>query len=231
MHIVPTLTVDSTNITPEQLENGYSLNLTTDGTCTTPDWTQCGVISNTTSDTIINPVRSARLVTRGKQLLKYGKIEVVAKMPKGDWLWPAIWMMPEDSIYGDWPRSGEIDIMESRGNAPSSGIGRNVVSGALHWGPDTQLDQFSRTLGNNKLARADFSQAFHTFGMQWGPNYIFMYVDMELKVQSTASSFPAAGSDLIANSKVYSSPLVPSTAICTVEASSAGWTTTAMGRR
>jgi beta-glucanase (GH16 family) len=68
------------------------------------------------------------LVTRGKQTLRYGKIEVVAKLPKGDWLWPAIWMMPQESVYGDWPRSGEIDIMEARGNDRDSGIGRNTVN-------------------------------------------------------------------------------------------------------
>lgn len=37
-------------------------------------------------------------------------------MPQGDWLWPAIWMMPDNDTYGEWPRSGEIDIAESRGN-------------------------------------------------------------------------------------------------------------------
>jgi beta-glucanase (GH16 family) len=88
-------------------------------------------MSNETALTIINPVRSARLTTQGRQTLKYGKVEVVAKLPKGDWLWPAIWMMPQDSIYGVWPQSGEIDIMESRGNDPSSSIGRNLVSNVL----------------------------------------------------------------------------------------------------
>lgn len=56
--------------------------------------------------------------------MTFGKVEVVAKMPQGDWLWPAIWMMPENSTYGDWPRSGEIDIAESRGNH-----GDNYTSG------------------------------------------------------------------------------------------------------
>lgn len=48
----------------------------------------CSVRSNKTSGDIINPVRSARLSTKGKRGIQYGKIEVVAKMPKGDWLWP-----------------------------------------------------------------------------------------------------------------------------------------------
>jgi beta-glucanase (GH16 family) len=77
---------------------------------------------------MINPVRSARLTTKGKQTIRYGKVEVVAKLPVGDWLWPAIWMMPEDSVYGTWPQSGEIDIMESRGNSPQAILGRSLVN-------------------------------------------------------------------------------------------------------
>ena len=50
-------------------------------------------------------------------------------------------MMPKDSVYGTWPRSGEIDIMESRGNSPScDGLGSNVFGTTLHWGPVWNLD-------------------------------------------------------------------------------------------
>lgn len=91
LHIVPTLTVETTNITTQQIYNGYTLNLTADGTCTSPDVSQCVRYSNSTAGTIINPVRSARLTTAGKVSIKYGRVEVVAKMPKGDWLWPSIW--------------------------------------------------------------------------------------------------------------------------------------------
>jgi beta-glucanase (GH16 family) len=90
LHIVPTLTVDTTDITKDQLIDNYVLNLTTSGECTTKGVDNCSVRSNKTAGTIINPVRSARLSTKGKKTIKYGKIEVVAKMPKGDWLWPAI---------------------------------------------------------------------------------------------------------------------------------------------
>jgi beta-glucanase (GH16 family) len=47
---------------------------------------------------VINPVRSARINTKGKKSIRYGKVEVKAKMPKGDWLWPAIWMLPEPVV-------------------------------------------------------------------------------------------------------------------------------------
>ena len=61
---------------------------------------------------------SARLTTKNSHHIRYGKVEIVAKLPRGDWLWPALWMMPVDDAYGPWPMSGEIDIMESRGNGP-----------------------------------------------------------------------------------------------------------------
>jgi Glycosyl hydrolases family 16 len=44
------------------------------------------------------------------------RLEVEAKLPRGDWLWPAVWLLPEDDAYGQWPASGEIDMLESRGN-------------------------------------------------------------------------------------------------------------------
>ena len=80
--------------------------------------TACGAVSNATSGSVINPVQSARLTTRLSHHITYGKVEIVAKLPRGDWLWPALWMLPVDDAYGPWPNSGEIDIMESRGNSP-----------------------------------------------------------------------------------------------------------------
>jgi len=56
---------------------------------------------------------SSKLITKGKKSWKYGKFEIRAKMPQGQGIWPAIWMMPEDEpFYGTWPKCGEIDIME-----------------------------------------------------------------------------------------------------------------------
>lgn len=94
LHIVPTITTETTEITEAQLYNGYTLNLTKaggDSSCTSDDYKQCSIRSNDTLGTTIPPVRSARLTTKGKKFIKYGKVEVVAKMPAGDWLWPAIW--------------------------------------------------------------------------------------------------------------------------------------------
>ncbi|KAK1908238.1 hypothetical protein P3342_013558 [Pyrenophora teres f. teres] len=184
LHIVPTLTTESTGITQEQLMNGYTLNITKtsgDGSCTSDDYKSCGVRSNATLGTIIPPVRSARMTTKGKKAIKYGRVEVVAKTAKGDWLWPAIWMMPQDNVYGEWPRSGEIDIAEFRGNNYTYPEGRDFVSSTLHWGPDYKHDGYIHTHGQSFFRRTDFASSWHTFGLEWTEKYLMMYLDGRLK--------------------------------------------------
>lgn len=63
-----------------------------------------------------NPVLSGRLRSVHSFSFMYGRFEIRAKMPTGDWLWPAIWFLPKHNEYGNWPLSGEIDLVESRGN-------------------------------------------------------------------------------------------------------------------
>ncbi|KAF2021808.1 glycoside hydrolase family 16 protein [Aaosphaeria arxii CBS 175.79] len=182
LHIVPTLTIESTDITKEQLIDNFVLNLTTSGECTTTGIDNCSIRSNKTAGTIVNPVRSARLSTKGKKQITYGKVEVVAKMPRGDWLWPAIWMMPSEDKYGIWPKSGEIDIAESRGNNGddyTSG-GRDSLISALHWGPLSEADAFWKTSGQHRIRRTDYSEAYHTFGLEWSENYLYTYIDSRL---------------------------------------------------
>ena len=67
----------------------------------------------------LNPITSARLRSVNSFNFKYGRVEFKAKVPKGDWIWPALWLLPRDNAYGMWPSSGEIDVMETRGNGPS----------------------------------------------------------------------------------------------------------------
>ncbi|KAH7033407.1 glycosyl hydrolase [Microdochium trichocladiopsis] len=184
LHIVPTLTTETSPITPAQILDGYALNLTQaggDGTCTGSSLSSCSVRSNTTTGAIINPVRSARLNTKGKKSIKYGRVEVVAKLPKGDWLWPAIWMMPEKSVYGQWPASGEIDIMEAKGNDHDYPHGRDYVDSTLHWGPTAKTDAYLRTTGMNRIRRTDFSESYHTYGLEWSEKYLFTYRDTRLR--------------------------------------------------
>lgn len=130
---------------------------------------------------VISPVRSARIHTKGKGQIKYGRVEVTARLPKGDWLWPAIWMLPTDKTYGEWPRSGEIDIMESRGNGIEyEAGGSDTVGSALHWGPNSDMDAYYKTQGRLQPQRTDFATGFHTYGLEWTEDYMFMYVDNKL---------------------------------------------------
>ena len=196
LHIVPTLTTETTNITLAEINDNYVLNLTTSGTCTSVSGidADCSIRSNATSGAIINPVRSARLNTQGRKTITYGRVEVVAKAPAGDWLWPAIWMMPEPQgphgagAYGPWPASGEIDIAELRGNAGNEyPDGRDSVSGTLHWGPVPGADAFWRTSGKHNVRRTDYSEAFHTYGLEWSEKYLFIYVDTRLVVSGNST--------------------------------------------
>lgn len=157
------------------------LNLTKMGICTSDEWNHCVASTNVTNGTIIPPTRSARINTKKGAQIKYGRVEVVAKMPTGDWLWPAIWMLPADNRYGAWPLSGEIDIAESIGNNytyPSGG--NNIISSTLHWGPDSSNDAWWQTFGKANAMHSTFQNDFHTFGLEWSEKYIYMYLNTRL---------------------------------------------------
>ena len=160
LFLKPTLTSDT--LSEAQVVNGGSIDLWGSqpaDICTGNSFFGCSRASNGVN--IINPIQSARIRTAKSFGFKYGRVEVRAKLPKGDWIWPAIWMLPQQQAYGKWPASvrsrttakrrrvmytskltrntkqGEIDIMESRGNAAgySAGgvdtFGSWVLSGAL----------------------------------------------------------------------------------------------------
>ena len=114
---------------------------------------------------------SAKIVSRGKKVFKFGRMEIRAKLPKGKGIWPAIWMLPQQNVFGGWPRSGEIDIMELVGHEP------NKVHGTLHYGPGPGSTQFNR---NYTLSNTDFSTDFHVFSITWDANIIQWYVDGNL---------------------------------------------------
>jgi beta-glucanase (GH16 family) len=123
--------------------------------------------TNTTNGTLINPVRSGRINTKLGASIKFGRVEVTAKLPAGDWLWPAIWMLPRDNVYGEWPRSGEIDIMESRGNNFTYAQGgNNIASSTLHFGPDADNDGWWRNNVKRKALHTTYAAGFNTFGLE-----------------------------------------------------------------
>jgi beta-glucanase (GH16 family) len=145
------------------------------------------------SGNIINPIRSARLRTYNSFNFKYGRVEVRAQLPKGDWLWPAIWMLPRYNSYGNWPVSGEIDIMESRGNDVSypSG-GHNSFGSTLHWGTNWDQNKYTLTHKDYKHTTS-LGDDFHVYGLYWDQNGLYTYLDNEsnkvLQVDFTKQSF------------------------------------------
>jgi beta-glucanase (GH16 family) len=129
---------------------------------------------------VLNPIQSARLRTATTFSFRYGRLEVEAKLPKGDWLWPAIWLLPEDQAYGLWPASGEIDLMESRGNAatyPAGGL--NCFGSTLHWGPYFPDDPYQLTTAQYCSSEAGLDEEFHTYGLVWNEEEMYTYIDSE----------------------------------------------------
>ena len=112
---------------------------------------------------------SAKIITKGLHSWKYGRFEMRAKLAEGTGLWPAFWLLP---VSGSWPMTGEIDIMENRGDQMSE------IGGTLHYGssyPSNQHDGSSYTLDNGS-----FADDFHVFAAEWEQGEIRWFVDGEL---------------------------------------------------
>lgn len=155
--------------------------MTQSGLCTSNVVSNCVAGTNVTNGTIVNPVKSGRINTKKGATIKYGRVEVKAQMPAGDWMWPAIWMLPVNETYGPWPASGEIDIAETRGNNYTYDAGgNNIVSSALHWGPDPANDAWWRTNNKRQALHTTYSAAQHVYGVEWSEKYIFTYIDTRL---------------------------------------------------
>jgi len=90
-------------------------------------------------------------------------------------------MLPVNNTYGPWPISGEIDIMEARGNGPSyPNQGTNYVRGSLNWGPLTWLNAVYKTFGWWSLRRGTYDQDFHSYVLEWDQDFVRIYVDTRL---------------------------------------------------
>lgn len=117
---------------------------------------------------------SARLKTRKKDgsplfSQQYGRFEFRAKLPTGKGVWPALWMLPQDEKYGPWPSSGEIDVLEARGQEPTK------VLGTLHfgsrWPANTHISK------EYTLPKSGTIADFHVYAVEWEPGEIRWSVD------------------------------------------------------
>jgi len=129
---------------------------------------------------------SARLLTRKKFSQQYGRFEARIKIPFGQGIWPAFWMLGENIEAVHWPNCGEIDIMENIGREPST------VHGTFH-GPGYSGGKgvsAAYTLPNGEK----FADDFHIFAVEWEPNVIRFYADGKLYSRRTPADLPAGAS-------------------------------------
>lgn len=120
----------------------------------------------------------------------YGRVESKIKMPEGEGIWPAFWMLPHDSEYGTWAASGEIDIMEARGRLPGE------VCGTIHYG-----DKWPNNSSSGKTYQFENGESigqYHIYTIEWDPTAMRWYVDGELystvtnwySVESESGNYP-----------------------------------------
>ncbi len=131
---------------------------------------------------------SARMTTKGKFSWKYGRFEARIKVPTGKGAWPAFWLMPEDSVYGGWASSGELDIMEEVGDKPST------LFGTIHYG-----DKWPGNVHTGDkfvLPSGNLCDDWHVYAVEWEEGVIRWYIDGNLyetqtKWYTKAAPFPA----------------------------------------
>jgi beta-glucanase (GH16 family) len=124
---------------------------------------------------------SARLKTQGLFSQRYGRVEARIRIPRGQGIWPAFWMLGSDIGSVGWPQSGEIDIMENIGREPA------IVHGTLH-GPGYSGDKsIGRT---DTLSHGAYADDFHIFEIVWQPNEIRWFVDGREYHRMTPADLP-----------------------------------------
>ena len=112
---------------------------------------------------------SARLRTKGRGDFEYGRVEARLKLPFGQGLWPAFWMLPSEEAYGGWAASGEIDIMEAVNLNPT-----NEVFGTLHYGgawPE------NTSTGDSMIPTTNAWEDFHVYAVEWEEGEVRWFVD------------------------------------------------------
>lgn len=129
---------------------------------------------------------STKILTRDKKAMKFGRVDIRAILPKGKGIWPAFWLLPQHNVFGGWPRSGEIDIMEMVGHEP------NKTHATIHYGPGPGSTQISRS---TTISGATFNDEFHVFSLEWKEDQMKWYLDGNLfstinKADLGANNYP-----------------------------------------
>jgi beta-glucanase (GH16 family) len=133
-------------------------------------------------DGVSRKYTSARLQTKGLFSQQYGRFEASIKIPKGQGMWPAFWMLGSDIDTNPWPACGEIDIMENIGKEPT------IVHGSLH-GPGYAPGNVTASY---TLPSGALGDGFHLYAVEWDPQQIRFYVDSRQYATFTPSNLPSA---------------------------------------
>lgn len=112
---------------------------------------------------------SARMITRNRESFQYGRIDIRALLPKGQGMWPALWMLGDNISTVGWPKCGEIDIMEMIGGQQRE----NTVHGTIHW----HVDNHASTGSSFTLDQGTFYHKYHVFSIIWDQTHIRFLVD------------------------------------------------------
>lgn len=126
---------------------------------------------------------SSKILTSGKKKIKYGRIDIRAKLPTGQGIWPAFWMMPQDDVYGGWPASGEIDIMEMVGHEP------NRTHGTVHYG--TGWNDRKNISKSTTTSTGTLHDKFYVYSLEWKEDEIKWFLDGNLFATLTKADLGA----------------------------------------
>jgi len=140
----------------------------------------------TGADGVTRNYTSARLKTQGLFSQAYGRFEARIKIPAGQGMWPAFWMLGNDIATIGWPKCGEIDIMENIGKEPAT------VHGSLH-GPSTTASTSDFTAPLSLPSGQNFADDFHLYAVEWEPGTVRFYVDATLYATDKQAQWPAGG--------------------------------------
>jgi len=140
----------------------------------------------TGTDGIARNYTSARLKSQNLFAQAYGRFEARIKIPRGQGIWPAFWMLGNDISQNGWPKCGEIDIMENIGREPG------IIHGSLH-GPSSVAPTSDRTSTIFLPAGQNYVDDFHVYAIEWEPGAVRFYLDSSNYATFTEDQWPSGG--------------------------------------
>jgi beta-glucanase (GH16 family) len=146
---------------------------------------------SSTDTSVTRNYTSARLRSKNKGDWKYGRMDIRAKLPQGQGIWPAIWMLPTEWKYGGWPLSGEIDIMEAVNS--NTGTNGSKVYGTLHYGAASPNNKYE---GTSTTPSTNIWDNFHNYTIEWENGEIRFYLDNVHYATQTKKGWYTKGSTI-----------------------------------